>query len=100
MDRVKPDLIARVRLYSEEEGGRKSPTPPVRIGCIFEYEGDNFDCLLLLEETGPLHPGSQATVPIKFLHPDFVKDRLTVGRRFLLKDFRTIAEGEVQEVCG
>jgi hypothetical protein len=59
---------------------------------------EGFDCALLLDTTGPLSPGYEGSVPIKFLSPDYVKHRLSVGSRFVLKDFRVIGEGQVEEI--
>ena len=100
MSEDQPDIIAEVRFRAREEGGREGPTPADRLGCIFEIEGENFDCFLLLRRTGPLLPGYEGSVAIKFLYPDYAKPRLRVGSRFLLKDFRVIAEGQVQELIG
>jgi hypothetical protein len=53
---------------------------------------------LLLDEIGPLEPGAKATVPILFLRPDLIKDRLHIGSRFTLWEMGTIAEGVVKEI--
>lgn len=94
------DLIAKIRLLSEEEGGRRSPTPPDQLRCILEFEQSNFDCVLELTEVGPLAPGQEAQVPIALLVPELVKGRLYPGARFRLRDYRVIGEGEVCEVVG
>lgn len=93
---IRPDVIVNLRLYSE--GGRQSATPSDYLGCIFEYEGENFECRLLLEDVGPLLPGGQALVPIKFLRPDLIKERLRVGNHFRLREARIIAEGVIESI--
>ncbi len=93
-----PDIIASVKFYPTEKGGRKGPTPPVTFRCLSEFEGEKFDCALFLNESGPLAPGESATVPIKFLFPELVKPRLKVGSRFKLWEMRTIAEGVVEQI--
>ena len=98
MPSVKPDIIASVRFYSTAEGGRTKPTAPDKFGCPFEFEGEKFDCRLLLEKSGALGPGAQASVPIIFLCPELIKPRLKVGSRFTLWEMRTIAEGIVEEI--
>jgi hypothetical protein len=98
MAATKPDIMASLRLYTTAEGGRKGPTPPDKLGCPFEFQGELFDCRLLLDETGPLAPGAKATVPILFLRPDLIKDRLQIGSRFTLWEMGTIAEGVVKEI--
>lgn len=78
------DIIAKVRFYTAEEGGRKSPTPSDVFRCPLEFEGEKFDCALLLEGIGSLAPGATATVPIVFLFPEYIKPRLHPGSRFTL----------------
>ena len=93
-----PDIIASVRFYSTEEGGRSVPTSPKLFKCPLEFEGEKFDCGLHLEHSGPFSPGSKATVPITLLFPEFVKPRLIVGSKFTLWEMGTIAEGVVEQV--
>jgi len=93
-----PDVIAKLTLYPVEQGGRKSATPSDYLGCIFEFEGEYFDCRLLLGDFGPLLPGTRATVPIKFLSPELVRERLQNGSRFILREVEPIGEGVVQEI--
>ena len=95
---MKPDLVASLQLYSESDGGRKGATPLDHLGCIFEYEGEDFECRLLLEDVGPIAPGGRATIPIKFLRPELIKQRLQVGSRFRLREARTIGEGTVESI--
>jgi|SRR5580658_5080458 hypothetical protein len=95
---IKPDIIANLRFFSESEGGRESTTPPDYLGCIFEYEQENFECRLLLEDVGPIAPGGKGSVPITFLRPDLLKQRLHVGSSFRLRALRPIAEGIVEKI--
>jgi len=95
---MEPDLRGSLQFYSESAGGRKIATPSDYLGCIFEYEGENFECRLLLKDVGPIAPGGRATVPIKFLRPELVKQRLHVGNRFRLREARTIGEGTVESI--
>ena len=98
MTAIKPDIIVSLRFYTTAEGGRKGPLPPEKFGCPFEFQGELFDCRLLLEATGALTPGAKATVPVIFLRPDLIKARLQVGSRFTLWEMGTIAEGVVKEI--
>jgi hypothetical protein len=93
-----PDLIARIHLFPTLEGGRQGPTPSDKFGCLLEFNGEFFDCRLLLEETGSLWPDQEAVVSIKFLDPDLAKLRLRPGDRFYLWEGKRIAEGEVEEL--
>jgi hypothetical protein len=96
MAMIRPDVIVSLELYSE--GGRQEATPLDHLGCIFEYEGENFECRLLLEDVGPLLPGAQAKVPIKFLRPDLIKERLRVGSHFRLRESKNIGEGVIDSI--
>jgi hypothetical protein len=93
-----PDIIASVRFYTTEAGGRKGPTPPDKFGCPFDFQGEKFDCRLLLGGVGSIAPGATARVPIAFLYPELVKPRLKVGNGFTLWEMRTIAVGVVEEI--
>lgn len=59
------------------------------------------DCAFLLDQAGvTLEPGGPSeVVPIKFLFPDLVVDRLHPGTRFILWEGRKIGEAEVLEVA-
>jgi len=73
---MKPDILAEIRLFRTEDGGREGPTPPDKFGCVFEINGKYFECRLILNGVGPLSPGRTATVPINFLSPELVKEEL------------------------
>src|SRR5437762_2736828 len=94
----RPDIIASLHFFGTDEGGRNGPTPPKIFRCPLEFDGEKFDCVLHLEETGPLSPGSKATLPITFLFPELIKPRLRIGNEFTLWEMRTIADGVVDEV--
>ena len=99
MDQLKADVVARVRLYRTEEGGRGNVITAGQFGCPFFYDGEAFDCRILLNQVGvTLAPGATAVVPIKFLRPDLVKPRLRTGARFKLWEGKDFADGEVLEV--
>jgi hypothetical protein len=91
-------IIASLRFYSSDEGGRKTPTPAHRFGCIFSFEGENFDCFLLVKQTGPIKPGDTVKAPIVFLYPELIKDRLHIGNHFTLRELHPIAAGRVEEI--
>jgi hypothetical protein len=99
MTELKPDIIARISLYSTENGGRVRAIPAARFGCPFVYDGEAFDCRLLLEQTHTsIAPGDCAEVQIKFLNPDLVKPRLAHGAKFKLWEGGDFADGEVLTV--
>ena len=90
------DIVADVRFFPTEAGGRHSPTPPDRFSCIFEIDDKFFDCRLHLAEVGSISPGESARVPIQFLSPELVRPRLSIGTEFHLKEFGRIAHGVVR----
>lgn len=94
---IEPDILADLAFYSTEEGGRQSPLPLKRFGCLFVYKGENFDCFLL---PGDKHisPGERVVVPIKFLRPYLIKPGLQVGATFKLRDGRIIADGKIIKI--
>jgi hypothetical protein len=94
-----PDIIASIDLLATREGGRAGPTPAHSFGCPLEYENEYFDCRLDLSDVGPLVPGTEARVPVKFLVPEHVLPRLYVGAQFTLWEGRTIGRGRVVELC-
>lgn len=99
MATIPPDIIARVRLFTQQENGRLNPLPPRPFGCPFFYQGEGFDCRLLLAQTGTtLVPGETAEIAVKFLNPDLIKPRLNAGDQFKLWDGKDFAVGEVLEV--
>jgi hypothetical protein len=98
MTTIKPNVVAGLRFLSESEGGRKGATPIDFLGCIFQYEGENYECRLLLEEIGPVNPGDIVSVPIRFLRPNLLKKCLHVGSKFQLREVRPIAEGIVEKI--
>jgi hypothetical protein len=94
----RPDIIASVRFYATNAGGRSGPTPPQIFRCPLEFEGEKFDCGLHLAETGPVAPGTTVTVPITLLFPALIKPRLEVGSQFTLWETKTIAAGVVERI--
>jgi hypothetical protein len=60
-----------------------------------EIAGELFTCRLYLTDAGRIDPGSEATVPIRFLAPELVFDKLEPGLSFRLWDGKYFAEGTV-----
>lgn len=93
-----PDIIASVRFYPVHDGGREGSTSYPIFRCPLEFEGERFDCGLLLDEVGPLAPGMTASVPIILLSPALIKSRLRIGSKFTLWEIHPIAEGVVERI--
>jgi hypothetical protein len=99
MTETMPHIIARLRFFAASEGGRQTATAGDHLGCIFEDELESFECRLLLQDVGPVGPGSEAIVPIVFLRPDLALQRLRVGSSFRLRELRPIATGVVESIA-
>jgi translation elongation factor EF-Tu-like GTPase len=96
---VTPELEATVRFLPTSEGGRQGATPVDFFGCLFEYRGEYFDCWLLLEKVGSVHPGQVVAVPIKLLSPQLLIGDIKVGASFNLREGgQKIAEGEIKRI--
>jgi hypothetical protein len=96
MAQQKPDIMAKIRMYSHAEGGKCKVISDDQFGCPLYFEGEGFDCRLLLTPViSSLHAGDTAEVPIQFLYPEYIKSRLKKGDKFTLWDLRTFAEGEI-----
>jgi hypothetical protein len=96
---IHSDIIANIKFYKTEDGGRKTPTAPTFFGCIFVIGNKKHDCRLLLDKIGSIAPGdNKSNVPIKFLCPELALLNLKHGDKFYLWDMRNIAEGEVKKI--
>ncbi|WP_164928462.1 hypothetical protein [Gloeobacter violaceus] len=96
---LSPDILARIYLYTEEKGGRMSPWPKIKHGCVLMLENEAFDCTFTADDAYiHLQPGSTSILAVKFLFSDSVKPRLRPGTQFKLWDGKEIGEGEVLAV--
>jgi len=84
MASLKPDAIARIRMYTKEEGGKSKVISGEQFGCPLYYKQEGFDCRLLLGGQRNLRAGDTAELPIKFLFPEHIKPRLKEGDTFTL----------------
>ena len=94
----KGDIIAHVTLYETWRGGRRGPTPRDELGCKMDIDGELLDVRLYFQQSGPLHPGQSADVPIRFLYPEHARPHLLVGKKFLLRELNSIGEGKIRKV--
>lgn len=94
----KNDIIAEIKFFSTEQGGRESPVPQERYGCIFTYQNENFSCFPIIPDSKEICPGDEVILEIKFLYPNLIKQNLKVGDKFTLREARVIAEGKVIKV--
>ena len=91
---MKPDAIIEVRFKKTTEGGRESAIVGDVYGCPLFVEGEGFDCRLLL--TGKeLQLGETYEIPVKFMNPDMVLPKLSIGKTITLWEGKDIATGKV-----
>lgn len=92
-----PDLIATVRLYSPEEGGRTQPVVP-GFGCLCTCAKSlavgGYDALLLLRS--PLFPGETRQIGFALLTPEDAVPAFGTAGIFYLWDGRFIGEAIVK----
>jgi len=100
---MEPEAIIEVRFKTTKEGGRKTPVGSKLdheagvdwYGCAFVVGGDAHDCRLLLEGRC-FDLGETYEVSVKFLRPDLVLPKLSVGKKILLREgAREVAKGKV-----
>lgn len=61
------------------------------------FEGLGHECRFLLDDVGPLQPGSGYTIPVVFLVPEVALGRLRPGTRFEIYEGRIVGSGEILE---
>ena len=94
-----PDIIAKICLYTKEEGGSFKTPISVQLRTTFVYEGHYSDCAILLDQIGiSLNTGEHTEVPIKFLTPWLIKPLLQPGSKFKLWAGQNVGEGEVEKI--
>jgi hypothetical protein len=95
-----PDIVAKVRFKTPEEGGKKKLISPIEYKipfCVNDYI--SFDCVLLLDQIGlGIIPGKWMLLPIAFVAPWLVKMHLSPGDKFRLREFGFVADGEVVSI--
>lgn len=95
----RPDIITKIRFRTTAEGGRNRPILTDTLRCMFVLGLEVFDCLLMFGEIVPVQLGETITVPMRFLVADLLRGRLSPGDKFYLRDYRVIADGEIESVC-
>ena len=96
--RMRPEVRARIRLFTTAEGGRKGPVLGPWFGCPTRIQGKYFDCRLQTVPPGPIALGEPVEVQMQFLCPELALPLLAVGCEFALWEGRTIGEGIVLEL--
>jgi hypothetical protein len=94
---MKPDAIISVCFKTPEENGRNTAVQGDYYNCPLFIDGEGFDCRLLLGRN-KLELGVRYEVPIKFLFPELVRTKLTVGKEVTLWEGKEIASGTVLKI--
>ena len=95
-----PDIVAKITLFPSLDGGHNGPTPADLFGCPIDFEGSYFDIRLDLSNIGSISPGQTVIVPARFLSPELILNRLSIGAEFTLWEGRIIGRGRVEEIHG
>lgn len=97
MAEIRPEIMARIKLYSKEEGSpRTQPLPRTFLNCTFRYKGQSNDCRLILDKfKGTIELGTIIEMPIKFFCPELIVHLLKPGDTFYLWRGGNFAEGTV-----
>jgi hypothetical protein len=90
------DVEASLTLLTKDSGGRLGPTAAGRFGCLMVVDGKNFDVRLHLDNVGSIAPGQTVRVPVSFLDWENAKGHCVLGKRFHLREIKTIGEGVIE----
>lgn len=96
---MKANVIVRVRFKTTLDGGRQGPIIVCEepYGCPLVVDGEAYDCRLLVKAQ-TLDLGEIYDLPIKFLNPELVLPKLSVGKPVKLWEGKDIAVGEVVQL--
>ncbi|MDD5760077.1 MAG: hypothetical protein PHI06_13460 [Desulfobulbaceae bacterium] len=101
MNSKRVDALARIRWYSNAEGGRMTLPSGQMYGTNIRFENDAnlWSVVILLQESSPDDKGIQE-VKLGFLFRENIKQHLVAGRRFFICEGpeKIIAEGEIISV--
>jgi hypothetical protein len=92
------EIIARVRLFLADAGGRGGPTPSDKFGCLMVIDEKNFDVRIHLEQIGSISPGQTAKVLVSFLDWECARKYCSVGKKFFLRELKTVGDGVIEEI--
>lgn len=93
---MNPDVIIEARFKTTAEGGRLESVVIAEspYGCPLFVNGEAFDCRLLLTNQ-TLELGKVYELPVKFMRPDLVLPKLSVGEPVTFWEGKEIALGKV-----
>ena len=97
---IKPHIKAEVRLLPTEHGGRINPIisgyrPSLDLG----LEGMQNCCVIQVVDADSIAPGSQGTITVSLIAPDFQIGRLHIGMEFdLCEGHHILGKGTIIEI--
>jgi hypothetical protein len=95
----KPDIIVDILLLPADAGGRQGP---ILCGnwhsCQVRFEDELFDCRIDMTESCSIYPGANGCAPIKFLRPDLILPRLSIGSEFDLCEGKPIGHAVIMNL--
>lgn len=91
---MQADAIIEVRFRKTVEGGRQSPIAGTVYACPVFVDGEGFDCRLSLGGR-TLQLGKTYEISVKFMNPEMVLPKLTIGKTITLWEGKEVATGKV-----
>lgn len=92
-------IIGKIRFYTSEQGGRKTPFPDKKVhGCILVFNKKNYDCFMFIEKIKNTLPEEIIEIQIKILDYNAIKDELRIGDVFYIRELNIIAEGHIIQI--
>jgi hypothetical protein len=92
-------VVAKITLFSTENGGKSSPLRSPFYACPLEIDGSMYDCRILIDDdASPIFPGSTFVAKVKFLFPNEVLKKLRIGKKFRVWEAGFKGDGEVIEL--
>jgi hypothetical protein len=97
---TKPEVSARIRLFSKQEGNPKHfPICPPLYECPLYYNDQYYDCQLILDKYDqPVELGTSFEAPVKLKWPQAILPKLKSGDSFCLWEDGIIGEGKITAV--
>lgn len=91
------DAIIKVRFRTTEQGGRKGNIMSNSYSCPMFINNEAYDCRLFFENN-ITELGKTYLVPIKFLNPNLVMDKLSLGKKVILWEGKDVADAIIEEI--
>jgi hypothetical protein len=97
---VAPQVIARLNLFSADEGGKGLPPRPGDWRTILTVGSESFSARVAASTEQALEPGVVAEAAIQFLVPDAALPKFKPGVQFKIWEGKDVGTGEVLRAPG